>query len=168
MIRGDIMKSERKKYLVEDLEVCDTLDHIKNESEEQGQEDYFLIGYSNTKGDKFKDVVTGRIVENSGSDSLISLRRFRNNGCGGSDLAVEYMTIFREFKPSICQEILASIIEHKLGKPIIDIKDIKFIKDRINWEMEKNMEAFKSNEAERLSKKGQLEAYSVKDSEREF
>ena len=168
MIRGDTMKSEREKYLVEDLEICFRQNPVKNESEEQDQ-DYFLIGYSNTNGDKFKDIVTGRIVEEPASASLRSLSRdFRNNGYDGINMAVGYMTLYGRFKPSIHQKILGSIIGHKLGKPIIDIKDIEFIKDRINWEIEGNMEALESIEAERLSKMEQLDAYSVKDSEREF
>ncbi len=160
------MKSEKEKYLVQDLGVHFVKQDKDNKSEEQTK-DYFLIGYENNEKNKFKDIVTGEVVEGGQTGSLISLG-FPRNFFEGNNMALGYMTLFGKFDPSIRQCILAKVIDHKLKKPVIDIDNVAYIKDVMNSEIENSMAKKEAIEEREIAKQQELDKYMVSDSEKEF
>ena len=128
-------------------------------------EDKFLIGHLNNRKNKFKDVVSGQIIEGKFFSPLSELKKFKHNG---NDMALGYMTGLRADNASFLQRIKARYIDSILNHDKIDLEDIKKIKKIMNQEIisEHNKDVRIINALNKKNK--ELEQYSISEEERDF
>lgn len=148
------------KYLTREL-------HIKyfGGGKFNDNEDKFLIGHLNNKGNRLIDSVTGQIVEDDYFSSINILKSFKYNGNG---MALGYMTDHRACDANFFQRLEADYIDSVLKHDLIDTKQIARIKNILNREIIKTHEK-QEKEIEHIKEKNEdLDQYSIIEIEKEF